>query len=97
MYKMESRYKLWGGRILVQITPLQDFGAEMEVGLSSEYYGTCKSWRSRDSWQQETPWLHGGYLKEVVLTHGDQDWRSPSWELQESMYELMVKPSRHAG
>ena len=38
-----------GGCILVQITSLQDFGAEMEgggsvysgVGLYSEYYGTC--------------------------------------------------------
>ena len=40
-----SWYKLLGGCILVQITPLQDFGAEMgvgvysEVGLYSEYYG----------------------------------------------------------
>ena len=48
MYKSESWYKLWGGCILVQIIPLQDFGAEMEgvgvysgVGLYSEFYGTA--------------------------------------------------------
>ena len=28
-YKPESWYKLWGGRIVVQITPLQDFGDEI--------------------------------------------------------------------
>ena len=32
MYKTESWYKLRGGRILVQITPFQDFGTEMGVG-----------------------------------------------------------------
>ena len=29
MYKAESWYKLRGGRILVQIAPLQDFGTEV--------------------------------------------------------------------
>ena len=33
MYTAESRYKLRGGRILLQITPLQDFGAEVRGGL----------------------------------------------------------------
>ena len=32
MYKPESWYKLRGGRILVQITPLQDFGTERGGG-----------------------------------------------------------------
>ena len=48
MYKTEPWYKLWGGCILVQIVPLQDFGTEMGgggsvysgVGLYSKYYGT---------------------------------------------------------
>ena len=32
MYKLESWYKLRGGRVLVQIIPLQDFGVEMGGG-----------------------------------------------------------------
>ena len=32
MYRTESWYKLRGGRILVQVAPLQDFGAEMGRG-----------------------------------------------------------------
>ena len=50
MYKPESWYKLRDGCILVQITPLQDFGAEMEggggfysrAGLYFECYGTSE-------------------------------------------------------
>ena len=44
--KLDSWYKLWGGHIIVQITPLQYFGAEKGgvysgVGLHSEFYSTC--------------------------------------------------------
>ena len=48
MYKPESWYKLQGGRILVQITPLQYFapkwgmGVFSGVGLHSEFDGTSK-------------------------------------------------------
>ena len=38
MYKMESWYKLRGGRILVQITPLQDFGAEIGGGGGEDVF-----------------------------------------------------------
>ena len=48
MYKTESWYKLQGGHILIQITRLQDFGADMVVvggggggGRGCVYFGVC--------------------------------------------------------